>query len=103
MFEQIIAAHNLPTFVFESPSVNEHGEVSARQEHSAHFFSENLGGGVRLEMVLVPGDLFLMGSPAGQGFADEHPQHIVRVAPFLLGKYPVTQEQWETVLGKPPL
>ena len=37
-----------------------------------------------------------------QGYADEHPQHSVRVAPFLVGEYPVTQEQWAAVMDWSP-
>jgi formylglycine-generating enzyme required for sulfatase activity len=43
-----------------------------------------------------------MGAARGEGYDDERPQHEVTVAPFLMGKYPVTQEQWETVMGKHP-
>jgi formylglycine-generating enzyme required for sulfatase activity len=33
-------------------------------------------------------------------FEDEHPQHKVAITkPFYLGKYEVTQEQWEAVMG----
>ena len=40
----------------------------------------------------------------GQGrHADEKPQHRVRITkPFYLGKYLVTQEQWEAVMGNNP-
>ena len=41
-----------------------------------------------------------MGSPAQ---SDERPQHRVRITkPFYLGKYPVTQDQWEAVMGYNP-
>ena len=56
-------------------------------------------------MVLIPAGEFLMGSPASDKDApdDEKPQHRVRITkPFYLGKYPVTQEQWEAVMGNNP-
>ena len=65
----------------------------------------DLGGGVKLEMVLVPAGEFMMGSPdSDKGAAsDEKPQHRVRITkPFYLGKYPVTQEQWTAVMGANP-
>ena len=65
----------------------------------------NLGRGVKLEMVLIPAGEFLMGSPdADKNAYDwEKPQHRVRITkPFFLGKYPVTQEQWEAVMGGNP-
>ena len=63
--------------------------------------NENLGNGVVLEMVAIPGGKFLMGSPEGQGDDSEKPQHQVTVPPFFMGKYPVTQAQWERVADLP--
>jgi formylglycine-generating enzyme required for sulfatase activity len=65
----------------------------------------DLGGGVKLEMVLIPAGEFMMGSPdSDRGAAnDEKPQHRVRITqPFYMGKYPVTQEQWTAVMGDNP-
>ena len=64
----------------------------------------DLGSGVKLEMVLIPAGEFMMGSPIGQRCRDnEKPQHRVRITkPFYLGKYEVTQEQWEAVMGNNP-
>ena len=65
----------------------------------------DLGNGVKLEMVLIPAGEFLMGSPDSDknASADEKPQHRVRITkPFYLGKYLVTQEQWEAVMGNNP-
>jgi formylglycine-generating enzyme required for sulfatase activity len=46
------------------------------------------------EMVLVPGGGFVMGSPAGQGRDEEHPQHQVYVSDFYLDKYLITVDQY---------
>jgi formylglycine-generating enzyme required for sulfatase activity len=58
-----------------------------------------------MELVLIPAGSFLMGSPdldTGAG-SDEKPQHEVRITrPFYLGKYEVTQEQWQAVVGTNP-
>ena len=65
----------------------------------------DLGGGVKLDMVLIPAGEFMMGSPNSDrnAAADEKPQHRVRITkPFYLGKYPVTQEQWTAVMGVNP-
>ena len=63
-------------------------------------FAEDLGNGVKLEMIHIPSGSFLMGSPAGVGNDCEHPQHRVTISPFYIGKYPVTKAQWQTVMGK---
>ena len=48
----------------------------------------------------VPDGLARFGQDAGD---DEKPQHRVRITkPFYLGKYLVTQEQWEAVMGSNP-
>jgi formylglycine-generating enzyme required for sulfatase activity len=57
-------------------------------------------GGV--ELLLIPGGSFRMGSPPGVGFKDERPQHEVAVQPFYLGKYPVTNEEYARYLQANP-
>jgi len=89
-------------FEFEVVTVNARGEITERKTHAARQYVESLGEGVSLEMVVIPGGRFLMGSRAGYAYDDECPQHSVRVSSFLLGKYPVTQEQWQAVMGSLP-
>ncbi|NEP84644.1 MAG: formylglycine-generating enzyme family protein, partial [Okeania sp. SIO3B3] len=45
-----------------------------------------------------------MGSPKTEvgRFDDEGPQHNVDVPEFFMGKYPVTQAQWQAVMGNNP-
>src|SRR5262249_44811790 len=65
----------------------------------------DLGKGVTLELVLIPPGKFYMGSPEGeQGrLPIEGPQHTATLgAAFYLGKYEVTQEQWQQVMGSNP-
>lgn len=64
-------------------------------------FTENLNG-VELEMVLVPGGTFKMGSPKDIGGDSERPQHDVIVPSFYIGKYQITQAQWQAVIVKNP-
>jgi formylglycine-generating enzyme required for sulfatase activity len=53
---------------------------------------------IEMEFVLIPAGTFNMGA-IGQE-ADEMPVHQVTIThPFYLGKYEVTQEQWQTVMG----
>ncbi len=67
-------------------------------------YTEDLGNGVKLEMVAIPGGTFLMGSPESDQEARdrERPQHQVTVSEFYLGKYQVTQAQWQAVMGNNP-
>lgn len=57
---------------------------------------------IGMELVPIPGGSFTMGSKAAEGPADEAPPHSVQVAPFYLGKYEVTQAQWQAVMGYNP-
>lgn len=55
-------------------------------------------------MVYIPGGSFLMGSPdTEEGHqTNESPQHSVTVPTFFMGKYPITQAQWEAVADHLP-
>lgn len=52
------------------------------------------------EMILVEGGTFRMGNDAGG--SDEKPVHSVTLDSFLIGKYQVTQELWESVMENNP-
>jgi formylglycine-generating enzyme required for sulfatase activity len=59
----------------------------------------DLGGGVTMEFVLIQPGTFMMGADK----ENERPAHQVTLTkPFDLGKYEVTQEQWEIVMGSNP-
>ncbi len=64
----------------------------------------DIGKDVKLEMVLIPAGKFVMGSPKKEkDRSDDETQHEVTLTkPFYIGKYEVTQEQWEAVMGKNP-
>lgn len=55
-----------------------------------------------MEFVYVKGGRFEMGDIFGGGKSDETPVHWVRVDGFWIGKYPVTQGQWKTIMGDNP-
>ena len=57
---------------------------------------------VGIELVPIPGGTFIMGGQASDHIADELPQHPVQVAPFYLGRYTITQAQWQAVMGYNP-
>ncbi|MBD2443281.1 SUMF1/EgtB/PvdO family nonheme iron enzyme [Dolichospermum sp. FACHB-1091] len=97
------------SFKFETakliPGVLSLGKSSEIQRitKNANYFGEDLGNGVILEMVAIPGGTFKMGSPENEeGYhSSQSPQHEVTVPPFFMGKYPVTQQQWRVVAALP--
>jgi formylglycine-generating enzyme required for sulfatase activity/uncharacterized caspase-like protein len=80
-------------------------------------FTENLGNGVRLEMVKIPAGRFWMGQTDAEKkkfisqygekdyqyyFANELPRHQVSLQSFFMGKFPVTQAQYQQIMGDNP-
>jgi formylglycine-generating enzyme required for sulfatase activity len=57
---------------------------------------------LNLIMQRVPAGSFMMGSPDNEGYKEEHPQHRVTVKSFYIGKYEITQAQWQAVMGNNP-
>ncbi|NJM62144.1 MAG: formylglycine-generating enzyme family protein [Oscillatoriales cyanobacterium RU_3_3] len=97
--------HNyFPIFEFDVITVDLYGKENSRRKSFARFFSEDLGHGILLEMVYIPGGTFMMGSPNSEAGRDddESPQHQVTVSAFYAGKYPITQAQWGAVMGDNP-
>jgi formylglycine-generating enzyme required for sulfatase activity len=74
-----------------------------RYSQQATGFIQDLANNTQLEMMLIPGDTFIMGSPPEElEHRDrESPQHSVTVQPFFMGKYQVTQAQWRFVAQLP--
>ena len=97
-----ISESELDTFEFETVKLDQNGDIVDYPKKQAKFFKEDLGNGVNLDMVFIPGGKFMMGSPEGEGKDNERPQHEVTVKPFYMGKYPITQVQYLEVMGKNP-
>ncbi len=94
----------LQSFPFEVVKVDLQGKITNHRPSQARFFTENLGNGINLDMVEIPAGSFKMGSPSGEKGrgGDEGPQHMVNVPAFLMGKFEVTQEQYQQVMGSNP-
>ncbi len=56
------------------------------------------------ELVLIPGGSFTMGSPEDEDgrYRIESPQHLVQVPAFFMGRYPVTNAQYQKFLQANP-
>jgi formylglycine-generating enzyme required for sulfatase activity len=79
-----------------------------RQRREAQYYTENLGEGISLDMMLIPSGSFQMGTPDQEieklckeydadYFQRESPQHRVNISSFFMGRYPITQAQWKAI------
>jgi len=113
--------HNGFRLMCTVPSTNKPSPAPTRVLEDEKDLAIDLGNGVKMEFVLIPAGQFVMGSSdAERGLAmgqakahnnkwaidripSEGPQHRIRSSkPFYLGKYEVTQAQWEAVMGNNP-
>ena len=65
----------------------------------------DLGNDVKLELVLIPAGRFHMGSPAREQHRESREglqQRVTIAKPFYMGKFEVTQAQWQAVMGNNP-
>lgn len=79
--------------------LNDKGEELEYRKNQVICYVEDLGSRVSLELVSISGGSFLMGSLQGERGRTkrEEPQHNVVIKPFWLGRYPITQIQWNAV------
>jgi formylglycine-generating enzyme required for sulfatase activity len=75
-----------------------------KSQGQANQFLEDLGSEVKLQMVSIPSGTFMMGAPElEQGSSNyQRPQHRVSISSFYMGKYPVTQAQYQAIMGSSP-
>jgi len=94
----------LKTWEFQTVTVNSTGQITNRCQGEVEVFTENIGNGVTLDTIAIPGNRFVMGSPTTelQRENSENDQHTVNISPFFMGKYEVTQEQWQVVMENNP-
>lgn len=94
-------------FEFTVVSINSQGKEIESYQAQACCLTEELGNGIVLEMVYIPGGEFWMGSPESEGkrkeYSSARPQHLVTVQPFFISKYPITKIQWKQVASLPEI
>ena len=89
-------------------SVANIGAGLSKAEKRAKVAEEDLGKGVKLEMVLVPAGKFMMGSSRSKdyrgwnSYGNKVQHEVTLTKPYYMGRYAVTQEQWEAVMGDNP-
>ena len=79
------------------PKVAEEEKWLAREDQVKQLLAE--AEALVMEMVAIPGGRFRMGDLSGDGYDEEVPVHIVRIAPFEMGKYEVTFSQWDACVA----
>jgi formylglycine-generating enzyme required for sulfatase activity len=77
----------------------------------AEYINEDLGKGINLEMIFIPSGSFSMGSDTSKDcrydyenrqVRSENPIHQVKISPFLMGRYTITQQQYQSIMGDNP-
>ena len=91
----------LPLKIEYEESLKKVNTIVSEPELKSNLITEDLGNNVKLEMVTIPAGSFTMGSDESD-YDDEKPQHQVKLQEFYLGKYPVTQEQYQAIMGNNP-
>jgi formylglycine-generating enzyme required for sulfatase activity len=82
--------------------------VIKKEKRQAEGIVQKLAEGVELELMEIPGGTFTMGTENEEierlvkkfgwdGFRRERPQHRVTVSSFYMGRYPITQAQWQAI------
>lgn len=94
----------LSTFKFTTVTVNETGEIIQKVCKETQYFREPVGKGFGVDLIQIPGGVFLMGSPPTEleRYDSEGPQHSVTLPNFYLSQSPITQAQWQEVMGNNP-
>jgi len=81
------------------------GSIEPPFQPSGEIITVDLPGGATMDMVWIEPGTFTMGSPPSEPgrYPDEGPGHKVTIARgFYLGKYELTQGQWESVMDTRP-
>jgi formylglycine-generating enzyme required for sulfatase activity len=99
----ILAPPGQTTFAFETASLAPDGKLTNRRQATGQYYVADLGGGVTMDMVRIPGGSYDRGSPdteAGR-YPDESPVATVAIRDFFHGRTEVTQAQWRAVAALP--
>lgn len=96
----------LTEYSFETVTVDRTGKIIDRRQGSARSWSQPLGKGSELEMVVIPEGSFLRGSKneeKGDHTSSEKPETSITIPTFFLSKYPITQAQWRAIAQLPQI
>jgi formylglycine-generating enzyme required for sulfatase activity len=94
-----VAAPPLAVAPFDAPAAQSHREAWAKYLG----VPVETTNGIGMKMALIPAGEFMMGAAEGESHKAARPQHRVRITqPFYLGIYPVTQAEYQRMMGKNP-
>jgi formylglycine-generating enzyme required for sulfatase activity len=90
-------------WVFDAETARQKQEQAAMATGMPAELTLALSDDVKLELVLIPPGDFVMGSPPKeeQRTADEHLHRVRHTQTFYLGKFELTQGQWQALTGCP--
>jgi formylglycine-generating enzyme required for sulfatase activity/predicted Ser/Thr protein kinase len=96
--------HNKQATIFGRKIISSANIALDRRTYQVEYFIDAPVDDLKIEMIRVPDGVFLMGSPITEEeqSKDENPQHLVNISAFFLGKYPITQAQWQMVMDSNP-
>lgn len=109
----------LPSYEFDVISIDSRGKEINRKRGKAHYFTVELGEGVSLDMVYVPGGEAVIGIEEKKDKVDSmellkqekcagpidkfwmSPPQKVKIKSFFISKYLITNLQWKTIAKEP--
>ncbi len=89
----------------QEEKVKKEQEEQVRLKGEERTEEKTVTNSIGMKFALIPAGKFSMGSPPGEEgrYDDEGPVHEVTIRkPFYLGIYPVTQQEWQAVMGENP-
>jgi formylglycine-generating enzyme required for sulfatase activity len=75
-------------------------EAEEKAKRQAFTWSQDVKEEIDIELVNIPAGSFMMGDD--DGYDDEKPAHRVTLKAFQMSKYPITQKQYQLVMGSNP-
>jgi formylglycine-generating enzyme required for sulfatase activity len=92
------------TLIFQVMTVDTQGQLANCYGSEANYFQEELEN-VALDMIILPGGVFWMGSQEAEQGRENHeePQHQVTIEPFCMGRFTITQAQWRAIANLPTI
>ena len=90
-------------FSYQVMKIDAQGQQLENLTKQVSYYRENLGDGVKLDMVAIPAGAFQMGSPHEEEKREESesPLHQVKIEAFYLSRVTITQVQWRAVAELP--